>query len=138
MLDEMEYVRMAEKLMDETVNAANVAMAQSTVALDTMLQLQSEERQAKDKAFLETLDKMETRHAEEQENMRKHYQRIILTLALTLLLIIGSLIGGAIYVISNFDFEFGPSYSLDVSAEGGGDATNEDGIHVNDWSEPEK
>lgn len=133
-----EYIEMAEKLMNETVNAANVAMAQSSIALDTMLQLQSDERKEKDKAFLEMLDSMEARHAEDMEKVRKHYQKIILTLALTLFLIIGSIIGGIIYVVSNFDFEFEPSYSQDISAEGGGDATIEDGIHVNDWSEPQE
>lgn len=138
MLSETEYLKMAERVMDETVSAANVAMAQSTVALDTMLQLQSDERKEKDRSFLEALDKMEARHAEDREKVRKHYQRIILTLALTLFLIIGSIIGGIIYIVSNFDFEFEPSYSQDISAEGGGDATIEDGIHVNDWSEPEK
>lgn len=129
---------MAEKLMNETVDAANVAMAQSAVALDTMLQLQSDERKEKDRAFLEAMESMNARHAEETEKMRKHYQKIILALALTLLLIIGGLIGGVVYVVSNFDFEFGPSYSQDVSAEGGGDSTIEDGIHINDWSAPKE
>lgn len=113
MLSEMEYMKMAERAMDETVSAANVAMAQSTVALDTMLQLQSDER----------------------ENMRKHYQRIILALVLTLFLVIGSIIGGVIYIVSNFDFEFQPRYSQSVSAEGGGDSTIEAGINVN-WPSP--
>lgn len=135
---EMEYVKMAEKLMNETVDAANVAMAQSAVALDTMLQLQSDERKEKDKAFLEAIENMQKRHAEEMGETRKHYQKIILAIALALLLIVGSLIGGVIYVVSNFDFEFEPSYSQDISAEGGGDATIEDGIHINDWKEPQE
>lgn len=138
MLSETEYLKMAERVMDETVSAANVAMAQSTVALDTMLQLQSDERKEKDRSFLEALDKIEARHAEDRDKMRKHYQRIIIAISLVLFLIVGSLIGGVIYVVSNFDFEFEPSYSLDVSAEGGGDATNEDGIHVNDWRMPQE
>lgn len=138
MLSETEYLKMAERVMDETVSAANVAMAQSTVALDTMLQLQSDERKEKDRSFLETLDKIEARHAEDREKDRKHYRKIILAMALTYSLFVGAVIGGIIYVVSNFDFGFEPSYSQDISAEGGGDATIEDGIHVNDWSEPQE
>lgn len=124
-----EYIEMAEKLMNETVNAANVAMAQSSIALDTMLQLQSDERKEKDKAFLEMLDSMEARHAEDMEKVRKHYQKIILSIAMVLLLIVGSLIGGLIYVISSYDISF-QTYQQ-VSAEGGGDSTIEDGIRFN-------
>lgn len=124
-----EYIEMAEKLMNETVNAANVAMAQSSIALDTMLQLQSDERKEKDKAFLEMLDSMEARHAEDMEKVRKHYQKIILSISMVLLLIVGSLIGGLIYVISSYDISF-QTYQQ-VSAEGGGDSTIEDGIRFN-------
>lgn len=133
-----EYIEMAEKLMNETVNAANVAMAQSSIALDTMLQLQSDERKEKDRSFLEALDKIEACHAEDKEKDRKHYRKIILAMALTYSLFVGAVIGGIIYVVSNFDFGIEPSYSQDISAEGGGDATIEDGIHVNDWSEPQE
>lgn len=119
---------MAEKLMNETVNAANVAMAQSSIALDTMLQLQSDERKEKDKAFLEMLDSMEARHAEDREKVRKHYQRIILTLALSLLLIIGGLVGGMVYLFANFDF--GVATYQDVSVGNDGDSTIEDGINI--------
>lgn len=125
---------MATEKINQAIDVTNVATAQAAVALDTMLQLQKE----KDTEYLTTIENMDKRNIEERANIRKHYQKIILALALTLLLIIGSLIGGVVYVLSNFDFEFGTSYSLDVSAEGGGDATNEDGIHVNDWSEPKK
>lgn len=126
---EMEYMKMAEKLMNETVDAANVAMAQSAVALDTMLQLQSDERKEKDKAFLEAIENMQKRHAEEMGETRKHYQKIILAISLVLLLIVGSLIGGLIYLVSNYDFTFQTYQS--VTAEGGGDSTIEDGIKFN-------
>lgn len=129
MLSETEYLKMAERVMDETVSAANVAMAQSTVALDTMLQLQSDERKEKDRSFLEALDKMEARHAEDRDKMRKHYQRIIVSISLVLLLIVGSLIGGLIYIVSSYDISF-QTYQ-EVSAEGGGDSTIEDGIKFN-------
>lgn len=129
MLSETEYLKMAERVMDETVSAANVAMAQSTVALDTMLQLQSDERKEKDQSFLEALDKIEARHAEDRDKMRKHYQRIIVAISLVLLLIVGSLIGGLIYLVSNYDIGF--QVYQEVSSEGGGDSTVEDGIRYN-------
>lgn len=129
MLSETEYLKMAERVMDETVSAANVAMAQSTVALDTMLQLQSDERKEKDRSFLEALDKIEARHAEDRDKMRKHYQRIIVSISLVLLLIVGSLVGGLIYIVSSYDISF-QTYQ-EVSAEGGGDSTIEDGIKFN-------
>lgn len=129
MLSETEYLKMAERVMDETVSAANVAMAQSTVALDTMLQLQSDERKEKDRSFLEALDKIEARHAEDRDKMRKHYQRIIIAISLVLLLIVGSLIGGLIYLVSNYDIGF--QVYQEVSSEGGGDSTVEDGIRYN-------
>lgn len=128
MQNEMEYMKMAEKLMDETVNAANVAMAQSTVALDTMLQLQSDERIEKDKAFMEALDKLSERHADEKEKMRKHYQRIILAISLSLLILIGGLVGGMVYLFSNFDFAVA-TYQ-DVSVGNDGNSTIEDGIKI--------
>lgn len=128
MLSETEYLKMAERVMDETVSAANVAMAQSTVALDTMLQLQSDERKEKDRSFLEALDKIEARHAEDRDKMRKHYQRIILTLALSLLLIIGGLVGGMAYLFSNFDF--GVVTYQNNSFGNDGSPTIEDGIHI--------
>lgn len=137
MLDGMEYIEMAEKLMNEAnnaIDATNVANAQFAAAVDTILQIQKE----KDSEYLLAIQNTENRHIEDKANMRKHYQKIILSLSLVLLLIVGSLIGGVIYVVSNFDFEFVPSYSQDISAEGGGDATIEDGIHINDWSDPQE
>lgn len=122
---------MATEKINQAIDVTNVATAQAAVALDTMLQLQKE----KDTEYLTTIENIDKRNIEERANIRKHYQKIILALALTLLLIIGSLIGGVIYIVSNFDFEFQPSYSQSVSAEGGGDSTIEAGINVN-WPSP--
>lgn len=128
---EMELFKMATEKINQAIDVTNVATAQAAVALDTMLQLQKE----KDTEYLTTIENIDKRNIEERANIRKHYQKIILALALTLLLIIGSLIGGVIYIVSNFDFEFQPSYSQSVSAEGGGDSTIEAGINVN-WPSP--
>lgn len=115
---EMELFEMATEKLNDAMDVTNVATAQAAVALDTMLQLQSTER-----------IEMEKLHKAECESMRKHYQRIILAISLTLLLIVGSLIGGLVYIISNYDITF-QTYQ-EVSAEGGGDSTIEDGIRFN-------
>lgn len=127
MAAEMEYLNMAEQVVNETVNMANMASAQAAVALDTMLQLQKE----KDAEYLATIENMDKRHAEEKNDMRKHYQKIILSISLAFSLFIGALIGGIVYIVSNFDFEFQPNYTQITSAAGGGDSTIEDGIKVN-------
>lgn len=116
---------MATEKINQAIDVTNVATAQAAVALDTMLQLQKE----KDTEYLTTIENMDKRNIEERANIRKHYQKIILTISLVLLLIVGSLIGGLVYIISNYDITF-QTYQ-EVSAEGGGDSTIEDGIRFN-------
>lgn len=99
-----------KEVADEINRAEETFMCQ----YDTMSQLFFEEK----KLLLAQMDAM-----------RKHYGKIILTISLTLLLVIGSLIGGLIYLISNYDIAY--EVYQDVSAEGGGDSTVEDGIHLN-------
>lgn len=134
MTEEMEFLNMAEQVMNEAAKTFDAASTQTALMTDTILQLQKE----KDCEWMARIDSIDERHLKEKSEMRKHYQRIIVVLSLVILLMIGSFIGGILYFVSNFDVNFGPSYSLDVSAEGGGDATNEDGIHVNDWREPQE
>lgn len=125
MHSEMEYIKMAERLMDEANNAiefTNVANAQFAAAMDTVLQIQKE----KDSEYLLAIQNMENRHIEDKANMRKHYQKIILSLSLVLLLIVGSLIGGLVYLVSNYDIGF--QVYQEVTSEGGGDSTIEDGF----------
>ena len=131
-MNEMGIVSMATEKTKEATNGVNVAEQRFMCQFDTIEQLYFE----KEKMYLDRMAESEKRHAEEKDSMRKHYQRIIFSISLVLLLIVGSLVSAALYVYSNFDFKFQPSYSQSVSAEGGGDATNEDGIHINNYDHP--
>lgn len=115
---------MATEKINQAIDVTNVATAQAAVALDTMLQLQKE----KDTEYLTTIENMDKRNIEERANIRKHYQRIILALALTLLLVIGGLVGGMVYLCSNFDF--GVATYQNNSVGNDGSPTIEDGIHI--------
>lgn len=124
-MDGMEYIKMATEKINESVEKTNLLGTEMILTFDTMAQIYAD----KEKLLLEKMEAAEVRHVEEKAGMRKHYQRIILSISLVLVLIIGSLIGGLIYLFSNYDL----SYEIyqEVSAEGGGDSTVEDGIHLN-------
>lgn len=122
----VERLESAVGKLEETLEKANNAEEKLMCQYDTMSQLFFE----KEKVYLNRMDESEKRHIEEKASMRKHYQRIILAISLVLALIIGSLIGATIYLVSNYDF--GVEVYQEVSAEGGGDSTIEDGIHIYD------
>lgn len=111
---------MAVDKLNNAVEETSVLEKEVMLQFDTMAQLQKDERLELQRLF-----------AEERADIRKHYGKIVLTLSILLLLIIGSLVGGAVYLLSTFDFDFRPYYSQDVSAEGGGNSTIEDGIKIN-------
>ncbi len=125
----MEGIEMATEKLNQAVEKASMLETEVMLQFDTMAQLQKEERMELEKLF--ATERAETReaHAKEKESMRKHYQRIILAISLVLLLIVGSLIGGTIYLLSNYDIGF-QTYQ-EVNTEGGGNSTIEDGIRVN-------
>lgn len=114
----VEQIVMAANELEKAVERADAAQASAMMYTDTMAELYKEER-------TEILE----RCTKEKADMRKHYQKIILVLAITMALIIGGLIGGAAFVLSNFDIEFGNAQN--ISTNGGGDSTIEDGIHRN-------
>lgn len=124
MQDEVEMLEMAAEKLEKTVEEVNQVEERLMCQFDTMSELFFEEK----KLLLAQMADAEKRHAEERESMRKHYGRALLAVSLTLLLVIGSLIGGLIYLISNYDI--GVAIYQEVNAEGGGDSTVEDGIHV--------
>lgn len=109
-----------EKL-DEVSSRTDLALTEMRLQFETMMEMQKEER-------IET-QKM---HNEEKDKMRKHYGRIIIGLILTLFLILGSIIGGAIYILTNFEFAFA-TYQ-DVYSDNNGTATIYDGIHFDTGS----
>lgn len=125
MTEEMEFLNMAEQVMNDAAKTFDAASTQTALMTDTILQLQKE----KDCEWMARIDSIDERHLKEKSEMRKHYQKIIFTISLALLLIVGSLIGGLIYLLSNYDIGF--EVYQEVSAEGGGDSTVEDGIRYN-------
>lgn len=109
----MENVENIEKILNELSKETENASMRATqfhLQFETMAELQKDEL----------------------DNMRKHYTKIILSLILTIVLIISGIIGGAIYLLANYDLEFGYYQSADVG--GDGTATIYDGIHQNDNS----
>lgn len=96
--------------LNQATNEANALATQFHLQFETMVELQKDELKA----------------------IRKHYAIIIMGLIITLTLLIGSIIGGAIYLLSNYEFQFGYYQSADVG--GDGTANIYDGIHQNDNS----
>lgn len=104
--------------VNKMTDTAEAMMAETRLQFDTLIAMQSDERK-------------EMRHAfhEEKEKMRKHYGRIIAGLILTLVIILGAIIGGAVYIFSNYDIQ---TVYQDVNVGGDGSSTIFDGIHYND------
>lgn len=96
-----------EKL-NQATGEANMLATQFHLQFETMAELQKTER----------------------ENIHKHYGRIILGLILTLLILLGSIIGGAIYLFTNYDI----GYFQSATVGGDGTANIYDGVHYNDTS----
>lgn len=108
---------MAATELDKAIERAEAAQASSLMYTDTMAQMYKDER-----------SEILANAAKERESIRKHYQKLLLAMALLMSLIIGGLILGTAYLVSNFDIAFGNSQT--VYANGGGSATNQDGIHL--------
>lgn len=116
-----------EKVFESLNNAtekANLLATEIQLQFETMAELQKDERLS----WLEMF-------AKEKQEIREHYEkilqkntRIILGLVLTLLIIIGSFIGGAIYLLENYEF----SYYQSAEVGGDGNANIYDGIHQYD------
>ncbi len=119
-MEGMEIIKMATEKVNEAVEKANIIATESMLQFDTMAQLQKEER-----------TEAREMYAKERAEMRKHYRKIIVAISLVLLLIVGSLIGGLIYLFSNYDFDV-QTYQ-EVHAEGGGNSTIDAGIRVNQY-----
>lgn len=102
--------------LDDMSSRTDIALKEMRLQFETMMEMQRQERA--DMAKL---------NEEEKDKMRKHYGRIIAGLIVTLCLILGIIIGGAIYLFNNFDFAV-TTYQ-DVYSDNNGTATIYDGIH---------
>lgn len=95
---------------------AETMMAETRLQFDTLIATQQSERME--------LHKM---HQEEMHKVRKHYGRIIAGLILTLAILLGGIIGGVIYVLSNYEIGY---ITQDTYVGGDGNSTIYDGVHV--------
>lgn len=94
------------KVLEDKSEQAHAAVMESRLSLEMVLE----------------------KHSEDLEKQRKHYCRIIYALILTLLLLVGSALGGIIYILCNYDIGV-ITYSQDVDADNGSTSMIEDGIH---------
>lgn len=106
--DTAEHLEKQAETVKRMAEGTNIAMAEMRLQMETLTAV----------------------HKEEKADMRKHYGRIIMALILVICLIIGSIVGGVIYVLANYDIEFG--YTQNAYNEVGGDNIINDGIHFND------
>lgn len=113
----VDLKQQAENL-DKQANEINAALANHLIQFDTMAQLQKEERIEVQKMYMDTFEKE-----------RAHYRKIIMGLIITLVLLVGGLVGGIVYVLANYDIAF--SYEQIQDASGDGVNNIYDGIAVN-------
>lgn len=113
-MNDMDNLKTPIEGMSQQMDAA---MAEARLNMDMLLESQKEERQM-----------IEERHSNDMEKLRKHYAKIILGLVLTLVILVGSALGGIIYVLCNYDIGI-VTYAQDVYADNGSTSTVEDGIH---------
>lgn len=104
--NQAETVNNQAKEVKKMADGASIAMAEMRLQMETLVEV----------------------HKEEKADMRKHYGRIIMALILIICLIIGSIVGGVIYVLSNYDIGV-VNYTQNAYSEVGGDNIINDGIH---------
>lgn len=125
----VERLNESAKKLDEMTDVANLKLTETLLQFDTMVQAQKEERVETTRMHNEAIEKIMERHAKDIA----HLKHIIIGLIITICLIIGSLVGAAIYLVSNFEFEFQDGYELNQNIDigGNGDPQIHDGIHFN-------
>lgn len=87
-----EKMENAARTLEKESEGMNAYAAETRLQFDTLVQLQMQERQA-----------IEKRHSEETKDIRKHYGRIIAGLIITLMIIMGGIVGTVVYFLANYD-----------------------------------
>lgn len=110
--------------LEQAVEATSALAAESRIKFDALIEMQSEERLKMQEMFLQ-----------EKQDLLAHYERtgkrkdkIIIGLIIALVILIGSIVGGTIYVLTNFDLAVVATQNENV-----GDYNNiniHDGIHL--------
>lgn len=119
-----ELEKKAESL-DKITSEANLALTEMRIQFETLAEMQKEERLLLQKMYNDSVEKLSDRH----EKQIKHWKNIVIGLIVTICLIIGSIIGGAIYLFANYDILVG--YAQESYVGGDGTSTINDGIHIN-------
>lgn len=104
--------------MESIAEKSSLAATNAQLTIETISELYKE----KEIKLIETQEK-------EREALHKHYGRIIVGLILTLVILLGSIIGGSIYLFTNYDFGIVTYQDMDIGGSGNQDI--HDGIHYN-------
>lgn len=114
----MEDLKKSAEKLESIAENANVIVTEMRVQWGMMLDTQQKERM-----------ELNRLHAEERERDRKFFGRIIIGLILTIVLLLGGIIGTAAYLLTNYDFAIATYQDLDISGDGSQEI--HDGIHYN-------
>lgn len=124
-MDPIHDLNEKAKELEQISTGTNIALTEMRVQFETLAEMQKEERIEIQKMHLEENERTRNHY----DNVIRHYKHIIIGLIVTLCLFIFGLICAVSYVVTNYDFQFG--YTQDLTVEGDGDATIQDGIHIN-------
>lgn len=125
----IETLQESAKELDKMAAGTNMALTEMRVQFETLASMQQQERLEIQRMHHEEISKI----IERNDKQLSHFKHIVIGLIVTICLIIGSIVGAAIYVVSNFDFEFQDGYELNQNIDigGNGDPQIQDGIHFN-------
>lgn len=118
-------IKKAEEVKNMSDNV-NFALGKMMLQYDTLCEIQKDERIEYQKLHNDSIKEIMDRHDKDV----KHWKHICMALIITLALFIGSIAGGVIYFLSNYDLAFG--YTQNAYNDVGGDNIINDGIHFND------
>lgn len=130
----MDMKKTTEKLaeqadkLQELSSGTNVALAEMRLQFETLAEMQKDERIEIQKMHVLEKETLMKQFTNDLESQRKHYTRIIYALILTLVIILGSVIGGIIYIFTNYDIAV-DTYQ-DLYSGDNGTSTIYDGIHI--------
>lgn len=130
----MDVKKTTDKLADQAeklqklASSTDIALTEMRIQFETLAEMQKDERIEIQKMHVIEKENLLKQFAEDRESQRKHYTRIIYALILTLVLILGSVIGGIIYIFTNYDIAVG-TYQ-DLYSGDNGTSTIYDGIHI--------
>lgn len=121
----IEQLQDSARELDKMAAGTNMALVEMRTQFETLASMQQEERLQIQKMHHEEISKI----IERNDKQIAQWKHIVIGLILTICLIIGSLVGAAIYIATNYEIVTG-TYQ-DVSSDNSSTVTIHDGIHVN-------